>query len=458
VSDLAAQTAHRLRALVARREASPVEIVAATLRRIEAHAQLNAVVVLLADQAMDAARAAEAAVMRGDALGALHGVPVTIKDIQAVAGLPTRRGSNLSDPAPAVADAPSVARLRAAGAIIVATTTSTEHGWTATSDSPLTGATHNPWRQGLTAGGSSAGAAALAAAGCAPLHLGTDGAGSVRLPAHFCGAVGFKPTYGTVPYVPVPNNGALSHIGPITRDVADAALMLGAMAGLHPSDHTTFPTAPGAFEPSPAVRGLRIGFSPDLGHARVDPEVAERVAAAAHAFEVLGAQVEQVTPPWGTQGPDLMRALWGAPLLAFRTADTARQDPGLAACIAEAANLTLAEVTAAQARRIAYARAIGEWFDRGFDLLLTPAASVAAFPVGRLRPAHWPQHAWDWLAWAEFSYPFNLSHGPAISLPCGLTPDGLPVGVQLAGARHHDARVLGAAAAYLAAHPAPAPG
>lgn len=455
MSELATLSAHRLRALVARREASPVEIVEATLRRTEAHAHLNAVVVLLSDEATERARDAEAAVMRGETLGPLHGVPVTIKDIQAVAGWPTRRGSTLSDPAPAAEDAPSVARLRAAGAIIVAKTTSSEHGWTATSDSPLTGATHNPWRQGLTAGGSSSGAAALAAAGCAALHLGTDGAGSVRLPAHFCGVVGFKPTYGTVPYVPVPNNGALSHIGPIARDVADAALMLRAMAGLHPADHTTFPIAPDAFDATPSLRGLRIGYSPDLGHARVDPEVAAPVAAAARALEVLGARVEQVTPPWGRQGPELMRALWGAPLLAFRTDDAARQDPGLAACIAEAAGLTLADVAAAQARRIAYARAVGEWFAGGFDLLLTPAASVTAFPVGRLRPAHWPEHTWDWLVWAEFSYPFNLSHGPAISIPCGLTPDGLPVGLQLAGPRHADARVLAAAAAYLAAHPPP---
>ena len=195
--------------------------------------------------------------MRGDELGALHGVPATIKDIQAVAGLPTRRGSNLSDPAPAAADAPLVARLRAAGAIILGKTTSTEQGWTAVSHNPLTGATHNPWKHGMTAGGSSSGAAALAGAGCGPLHLGTDGAGSIRLPAHFCGAVGLKPTYGRVPYAPVPNNGALSHAGPITRSVADAALMLSVMAGPHPLDHVTLPgTMPPEVEPG-GVRGLR---------------------------------------------------------------------------------------------------------------------------------------------------------------------------------------------------------
>ena len=174
-------------------------------------------------------------------LGPLHGVPVTIKDITAVEGLPTRRGSRLTDATPIGPDSPVVARLKGAGAIILGKTTATEYGWTAVSSSPLTGHTHNPWKHGVTAGGSSSGAAALAGAGCGALHLGTDGAGSIRLPAHFCGAVGHKPTFGLVPYAPVTNNQSLSHAGPITRSVADAALMLEVMAGLHPADHTTLP-------------------------------------------------------------------------------------------------------------------------------------------------------------------------------------------------------------------------
>jgi aspartyl-tRNA(Asn)/glutamyl-tRNA(Gln) amidotransferase subunit A len=445
--------------MVRDRRASPVEITEAVLARIaEWEPRLNAFAALDADRALDAARAAEAAVMAGTALGPLHGVPVTIKDVQAVAGLPTRRGSRLTDPTPAAADAPLVARLRAAGAIILGKTTATEQGWTAVSDSPLTGTTHNPWAHGMTSGGSSAGAAALCGAGCGPLHLGTDGAGSIRLPAHFCGVVGFKPSYGRVPYAPLPNNGGLSHAGPITRSVADAALMLSVMAGPHPADHTSLPgILPAEVEPG-GLAGLRIAFSPDLGHARVDPEVAALVAAAVARLAQAGAVVEQVTPPWGPDGPALERAMWGAayrPFLAPDAATAAQMDPGLVACTESYRAFGLADAHAAQGHRAAYAAAVNTWFaEAGFDLLATPAASVTAFPVGLQLPPHWEAHPWDWLVWAEFSYPFNLSHGPAISLPCGVTAAGLPVGLQLAGPRLADALVLRAAAGFMAGRPA----
>ncbi|WP_054208342.1 amidase family protein [Bosea vaviloviae] len=454
---LATLSAHDMAALVRDKRASPVEIVEDVLARIAAREpRLNAFVALDAEGARAAAREAEAAVMRGDTLGPLHGVPVTIKDVQAVAGLPTRRGSRLSDPSPATADAPAVARLRAAGAVILGKTTTTEQGWTAVSENPLTGATDNPWKPGYTAGGSSSGAAALAAAGCGPLHLGTDGAGSVRLPAHFCGVVGFKPTFGMVPYVPVPNNGALSHIGPIARDPADAELMLEVMAGAHPADHTTLP---GGFRRDPAshdLTGLRIAYSPDLGHARVDPDIAMQVEAAACVFEALGARVELTTPAWGPLGPDLIRGLWGPPLLPYRPADDrteAAMDPGFVACLRETGQASWRDLHAAQSRRHAYAGAVGPWFAEGWDLLLTPSASVAAFPHGRQVPDHWPPHAWDWLVWAEFSYPFNLAHCPAVSVPCGLTPEGLPVGLQIVGPRLSDPLVMRAARAFLDARP-----
>jgi aspartyl-tRNA(Asn)/glutamyl-tRNA(Gln) amidotransferase subunit A len=449
-------SAHALAALVRTHKVSPVEIIDDLLVRLEViEPALNAFVVLDRDGAKSAARAAEAAVTRGDALGPLHGVPVTVKDVQAVAGLPTRRGSRLSDPSPAAADSVAVARLRAAGAIIVGKTTMTEQGWTAVGENPLAGATQNPWRIGLTPGGSSSGAAALAAAGCGPLHLGTDGAGSVRLPAHFCGVVGFKPTFGTVPYVPTPNNGLLSHIGPIAREVADAELMLEVMAGAHPLDFTTHP-AGYRRAASRSITGLRIAYSADLGHARVDPEIAACVSQAASAFEALGAKVQAVSPPWGPRGPELIRALWGAPLLPFAPDDAARareMDAGLVACLCDSAGLTWRDVNAAQARRFAYAADVGHWFAEGWDLLVTPSASVAAFPHGRQVPDHWPHHAWDWLTWAEFSYPFNLSHSPAVSLPCGLTPAGLPVGLQIVGPRFADSLVMRAAAAFLDARP-----
>lgn len=458
MTDLATLSATEQAELVRMRRASPVEVTRAVLTRIEAWEQrLNAFAALDPEGAMAAARKAEAAVMAGAPLGPLHGVPATIKDITAVGGLPTRRGSRLSDPAPVGHDAPLVARLKAAGAIILGKTTSTEYGWTAVSSSPLTGHTHNPWKHGVTAGGSSSGAAALAGAGCGALHLGTDGAGSIRLPAHFCGVVGHKPTFGLVPYAPVTNNQSLSHAGPITRSVADAALMLEVMAGLHPADHTTLPGGFRAAEVgAPDLRGLRIAYSPDLGHARVDPDVAAAVRAALPAFEAAGARVEEVTPPWGPKGPALERGLWGIAMLPFLETDPerrAQQDPGLAACLAEYEGMTLREAIAAQGQRIAYAAEIGQWFAQGWDLLVTPAASVTAFEVGRQRPAHWPEHAWDWLVWAEFSYPFDLSHGAAVSVPCGRDGQGLPIGLQIAGPRCADALVLRAAAAFLQDQP-----
>jgi aspartyl-tRNA(Asn)/glutamyl-tRNA(Gln) amidotransferase subunit A len=457
-TDLATASAVELAALVRGKRASPLEITEAVLERIAAkNPGLNAFAALDEEGARAAARAAEVAVMRGEELGPLHGVPATIKDVQSIAGLPTRRGSRLTDPAPAEADSPVSARMRRAGAILLGKTTSTEQGWTAVSDSPLTGSTHNPWMHGRTAGGSSSGAAALCGAGCGPLHLGTDGAGSIRIPAHFCGVVGFKPTYGRVPYVPVPNNGALSHAGPITRSVEDASLMFSVIAGPHPLDHTTLPDrfAPG-IEPG-GLAGLRIAYSPDLGHARVDPDVAVAVAEAVRKLDAMGAIVEQVTPPWGPMGPALERDMWGfgmRPFLAKTPEEAAQMDPGLVACTEDYRHFGFMDAHAAQGRRIAYAAQVNSWFEAaGFDLLVTPSASVAAFEVGRQIPAHWPQHPWDWLVWAEFSYPFDLSHGPAISVPCGLSKEGLPVGLQFAGPRLADALVLRAGAAFLAAHP-----
>lgn len=456
-TDLCACTALEIADLVRTRRASCREVTDAVLARIERlNPRLNAFAALDAERAREQAGQRDEAIVLGDEVGPLHGVPVTIKDVQAVEGLPTRRGSRLSDPAAAAADSPAVARLRAAGAVILGKTTSTEHGWTAVSDSPLTGTTHNPWRHGHTSGGSSCGAAALAAAECGPLHLGTDGAGSVRLPAHFCGVVGHKPTYGTVPYVPVPNNGALSHIGPLARTVTDAELMLAVMSGAHPADHTTLP---GPFRPAEArddLRGIRIAYSPDLGHAKVDSEVAAIVADAVRVFADLGASVEETVPAWGPKGPALIRDLWVSAFAAFTPKNAEQEaaiDPGLLAAFRTGPRLSAAELQAAQGRRIAYAAEIGTWFESGPDLLVTPSASVATFPVGRQRPPDCEPHDWDWLVWAEFSYPFDLSHGPAVSVPCGLTRDGRPVGLQIAAGRLRDAAVLQAAKAFLAARP-----
>ncbi|HEY4892294.1 MAG TPA: amidase, partial [Reyranella sp.] len=217
---------------------SAVEITTAVLNRAAAlEPRLNAFAYFAAEQAMDAAVAADRALANGEPIGPLHGVPVTIKDHEAVRGMQIEFGTHLRRGDVATADNAMVARLRQAGAIILGKTTSPEFGWMGVSNSPLTGITHNPWKHGLNAGASSAGAGVGAAAGYGPLHQGSDGAGSIRMPAHFCGVYGLKPSYGRVPQSPLAASDYTVHLGPLTRTVADAALMLKTMAGPHPDDH-----------------------------------------------------------------------------------------------------------------------------------------------------------------------------------------------------------------------------
>lgn len=445
-------------ALIRDKALSPVELMIAVLARIEVlEPEINAFATLAADAAMDGAKAAEAAITSGECLGPLHGLPVTIKDLMPVAGLPFQRGSFIEEHNIAAVDAPFVTRLKAAGAIPLGKTTTSEFGWKGVSHSPLTGITHNPWKRGYNAGASSGGAGAAAAAGYGALHQGSDGAGSVRMPAHFCGIFGLKPSFGRIPNAPLPNGDQTSHIGPMTRTVADSALMLRVMSGPHPLDHYSLEAEPVDY---PAMldgdlKGLRVAYSPDLGHARVDPEVAALVRDAAGVFADMGADVEEVTPAWGADGPELIRFFWAAHELRFRRylgewAD--KMDPGLVACIGEAGDPSALDYLTMRQRKLDYVAALHTWFE-DWDLLLTPAVSTPAFPADRLQPAHWPAHDWDWVSWAEFSYPFNFSHSPAASIPCGFTEAGLPVGLQIAAPRLDDLGVLRAAAAFEAERP-----
>ncbi len=450
--------ARRMAAMIRDRQVSPVEVTQAILARIERlEPRVNAFAHLAPEQAMAAARRAEAAVMSGATLGRLHGVPVTIKDLANTADMPTQHGSCIMKGNRPAEDTPMVARLRAEGAIVLGKTTTSEFGWTGVSHSPLTGITHNPWKHGYNAGASSAGAGAAAAAGYGPLHQGSDGAGSIRMPSHFCGVFGLKPSFGRVPAVPLGASDFTSHNGPMGRDVADVALMLSVMAGPHPMDHTTLQDVRDYTEGLAAgVRGKRIAYSPDLGHARVDPEVAALVRQAALRFQKLGATVEEVRIEWGAAGRELIRLTWPAHMAARFAAKLpeweSRMDPGLVACVREGMKVTLPQYQAARERKHAYIGAIHSWF-ADWDLLLTPAVSVPAFPAELLNPPHWPQHDWDWIGWAEFSYPFDFSWNPAASVPCGFTADGLPVGLQIVGRRFDDAGVLQAAADFEAAQP-----
>ncbi|KYG24303.1 amidase [Bradyrhizobium sp. AT1] len=451
-------TALELREQYQRRALSPVEAVSGILQRIEAlDPAINAFSALMRDDALAAAKESERRLRNGDARQ-LEGVPVTIKDAFDVTGYETATCTHAVKGAIAGSDNVVVARLREAGAVILGKTTMSEFGWSGISRNPVTGVTHNPWKRGFNAGASSAGAGAAAAAGFGPLHVGSDGAGSIRMPSHFCGVFGLKPTYGRVPYVPVSNNDYATYIGPMTRTVADAALMLEVMAGPHPLDHTSCEARPDAYlaKLRASMKGKRIAFSPDLGHARVDGEIAQIVESAVKLFAgELQAEVENVTPSWGPLGPELGRFFWT--VLWGRRAGLlpeweSRMGSDLVACIRAGANYSATEFINMRERKFAYIAQISSFLE-DWDYLVTPVASVAAFPVERVRPEHWPQHDWDWLEWAEFLYPFNMSSHPAASVPCGMTRTGLPVGLQIVGRRFDDLGVLQAAAAFEAAMP-----
>lgn len=456
--DLGYLPATELAAMIRSKQISPVEYMTSLLGRIEAvEPKVNAFAHLAADRAMAAAKKAEAQVMAGERLGRLHGIPATIKDLAFTKDMPTQMGSLIYKGNQPTEDAPVVTRLQAEGAIILGKTTTSEFGWTGVSHSPLTGITHNPWKYGYNAGASSAGAGAAAAAGYGPLHQGSDGAGSIRMPSHFCGVFGLKPSHGRVPTYPVSTNDLTSHIGPMTRTVADAALMLEVTAGPHPLDYTSLEAWPAAYGArlGEGIKGRKIAYSPDLGLAKVDPEVAALVRQAVDRFTQLGATVEQVPTPWAAPGPELVRFTWPAHLarlIPHLDKWESQMDPGLVACIKESVSVSIKDYQLMRDRKMAYVASIHRWFE-DWDLLLTPSVSVAAFPAELLQPPHWPQHAWDWISWAEFSYPFNMSWNPAASVPCGFTAEGLPVGLQIVGRRHDDLGVLQAAAAFEAVQP-----
>lgn len=457
-ADIGFTPATKLAEMIRRKTISPTEAMRAILERIAAvDPKVNAFAHLAADRAMEQARAAEAKLLTGQKIGRLHGVPVTIKDLAITKDMPTQFGSHTMAGNQPTEDAPIVTRLQDEGAIVIGKTTTSEFGWTGVSHSPLTGITHNPWKYGYNAGASSAGAGAAAAAGFGPLHQGSDGAGSIRMPAHFCGVFGLKPSYGRVPNYPAGGGDYTSHYGPLTRTVADSALMLEVMAGPSPLDHTSLEAGPAPYlaRLGEGIKGKRVAFSPDLGHARVDPEIAALVRKAAGRFAELGATVEEVKLPWAAEGPELIRYFWAAHtarLAAKLPQWEAKMDPGLVACIKDGARVDITDYVLTRERKMAYIANMHRWFE-DWDFLLTPAVSVAAFPAEKLMPDHWPQHPWDWVSWAEFSYPFNFSWNPAASTPCGFTPDGLPVGLQIVGKRFDDLGVLQAAAAYEAIAP-----
>src|SRR5271167_3740071 len=436
---------------------SPVEVTRLLLDRLDAlQPEINAFCIVDHDGALAAARESERRWLSGKAVGKLDGVPMTIKDLMLMRGFPTLRGSRLVDRHQDWSeDAPAPARLREAGAVILGKTTTPEFGWKALGDSPLTGITRNPWDSSRTSGGSSAGAAAAAAAGIAPLHLGSDGAGSIRTPSAFCGIFGLKPSFGRVPAYPPSALGLLAHLGPMARTVSDAGLLLGVISRADHRDPYALPPEDRDWRDGldGGVKGWRIAFSPNLGYARVDGEVAGAVAAAARQFEALGAIVEQVDKVFESPR-DALFTLWAAGLASvMRTFPDERKrssDPGLLATAAAGETLSAVDWVDADRVRNALGRTMGAFHQR-YDLLLTPTMPIPALPAGQ--DLNDPVTERHWIDWSPFSYPFNMTRQPAASIPCGLTAAGLPIGLQIVGPLYADARVLRAARAFETTQP-----
>jgi aspartyl-tRNA(Asn)/glutamyl-tRNA(Gln) amidotransferase subunit A len=440
---------------------SPVEVARDCLARIERAAAFNAFMPLKPDLVLAEAVASEARWRKAETLGALDGVPATVKDNIWLKGYPTRRGSLTGDDTPATADAPASARLREQGAVFLGKTCMPEHGWIGVCHSPLTGITRNPWNAEHTPGGSTGGGAVAALLGLGLLHLGTDGAGSLRIPAAFSGVFGFKPSYGRVPTYPPSLLNVLAHQGPIARCVRDAAHMLTAIAQPDPRDMAAWNTPAPDFADGleRGVRGLRIALSLRLGTVNnLDPEIEAAVVKVARALEAQGAIIEEADPPVGRAGA-MIRAMWWPVMtgLADSVAPEHRGkiDPGLMSLAERGKAFTVGDYVAAYMARTELHNAMLGFHAR-YDLLLTPTMPVTALKVGRVMP-YTDAVDGDWLEWSPYTYPFNLTGQPAASMPCGLSGNGLPVGAQLVGRLGDDALVLRASRAIEQAMPFPAP-
>jgi aspartyl-tRNA(Asn)/glutamyl-tRNA(Gln) amidotransferase subunit A len=452
-SDICFTPATELRQRYLRREISPVEVTQAVLHQIDQFEPvLNAFVTQTPELALDQARRAEDAYVSGNIDQPLLGIPFSIKDIAVTRGIRTTRGSLLFNDFIPDFDAPLVERLYDAGGVMLGKSTTSEFGWKGDSGNRVNGPARNPWNPERTPGGSSGGAAAAVAAGFGPIAHGTDGAGSVRIPASFCGVYGFKPSFGLIPTYPPSTVPYLAHNGPLSRTVRDAALMMNVMVGPDPRDKNSL-GATGIdylMACDRPIAGLRIAWSPDLGYAPVDPEVIARVEAAVAAFEGLGCHVEKIDPgisdPW-----EALDLLWqvGQAVAYADNFDLVRDqlDPGRVPIIENGLTANPIEVARANAHMMTYS---DQWrqFMENYDLLLTPTLPVTAFPAGDDHPGSIQGAPASYLGWTKFTYPFNITGQPAATVPCGQDSNGLPVGLQIVGRWRDDQTVLAASAAF----------
>lgn len=457
-NDFAYTSAAELISRFADRTLSPVEVAEGLLGRIgRLEPEINAFSGVTADRALAAAKRAELDFAAGTA-GPLAGVPVTIKDITLIEGLICRRGSRIhADDLPSPISSPFVQRVLDAGAVLLGQTTTPELGWKGETTSPVTGTTRNPWNLERTPGGSSGGAGAAIAAGIGPIAHGTDGAGSIRIPASFSGVYGLKPSLGLVPVYPASAVGDLAYHGPMSWTVRDAAMLLDVVAGHDPRDRFSWKSDQRYADALDDLdlRGLKVAWSRDLGYAAIEPDVAEISERAAKVFTDLGCDVVEDHPdlpdPWPIE-----HVLWVAAMAGARRSDFERvrdlMDSGLVELVELGRQLSAADVAKARIDQGSYAAAWGDWM-RGYDLLLTPTLPCTAFPVGKSHPPTVAGTEVSYLSWTAFTYPFNLTGQPAATVPCGFARDGLPVGLQIVSRHRADALVLRASAAFEAARP-----
>jgi aspartyl-tRNA(Asn)/glutamyl-tRNA(Gln) amidotransferase subunit A len=464
-TDIAYRSAAELAGLIRSKQLSAVEVMRATLERADrVQRVLNCFITICHERALGDAAEADAAIARGDAIGPLHGVPLHVKDLVNTAGVRTTFGSLMHEHNVPKADSVAIARLRKAGAILFAKTTTPEFGHMVWTEAPLFGRTCNAWDATRTSGGSSGGAAAACAAGVGPLAIATCAGGSTRIPAACNGVVGFKQSLGLVPHDTAPeafNN--MSYITPTTRTVLDTALMLEAMAGWHPADpHSYGMSAAGCVEAAHArgdLKGVRIAWRPYLGNTVIDQEVLEMCEDAADALgdlggvvEPMGDDMEPTEPLWLV----LSTALWNARFADALPEWRDRISPTLLRQMERGHNHSAEMLAKASLERTRIYRQIQSWFDR-FDIIAMPTLTRTALPIQErlFEPIEIEGKPVDTVrkAWYPYTHPFNLSGNPAVTLPAGLHSDGLPVAIQLVGRRGEDAGLLRAAALFEQARP-----
>jgi aspartyl-tRNA(Asn)/glutamyl-tRNA(Gln) amidotransferase subunit A len=427
-------------------QASPVEAIKSVLERIEhLNATFNAFCIVDGEKALLDAKESEKRWHRDQPFGPVDGIPSTIKDLILSKDWPTLKGSKTIDPKQNwTEDAPIVARMREHGAVFIGKTTTPEFGWKGVTDSPLTGSTKNPWDSQRTPGGSSGGAAVASALGMGHLNIGSDGGGSIRMPAGFCGIFGLKATFGLVPAYPQTTMGTLSHQGPMTRTVNDAARMLSVITKPDHRDWYASPYREIEYENSLEgdIKGMKIAFSPTLGYANVQGSVAAKVQEGVRIFEDLGTHITEIDPPI-TDPIEHMITLWsvGLAILVEGTPKHQRylMDSPLLELAEAGRRVSVLQLRKAEQAREELAVKI-TLFLQEYDFLITPQLALTAFEAGNEVPPNSGMERW-W-EWSPFTYPFNLTQHPVASVPCGFTTENLPVSLQVVGSRFDEARLL----------------